>query len=271
MPNPMNSSRLTSLATLALVAFAAPLASAITIDFDSGYTTGTLDGKPTSGTQWALVNGGTNVVNVTAAIGTSASQGIAGTGTGAGSNFVYYGFNTTNTDLGTTFDASASVVDYSFDWRATQAFGTSNAQSIFAFTVGSSTATGGSAALRLDIRSSGRLIALNGATNQAADGLFTLGTYATVSGQVNYETNTYTVFVNGVQQFTSITGGNLAFNNAASDNAFIRVGNLGGATADYRTWNADNITVTAIPEPSTFAALAGLGVLGLAAARRRRA
>ncbi len=259
----------TSLLAAACVALSAPFASAITIDFDSGYTTGTLDGKPTSGTQWALTSGNTNVVNVTANIGVGGTQGIAGTGTGGGSNFVYYGFNTTSADLGATFDAASSIVNYSFEWRATAAFGSSNTQSIFAFTIGSSTTTGGSAAIRLDIRSSGRLIALDGATNRALDGLFTPGTYATISGQVNYATNTYTVFVNDVQQFTSFSAGNLAFNNASSDNAFIRIGNLGGGTADYRAWNADNIIV-AIPEPSAFAALAGLGVLGLAATRRRR-
>ncbi len=265
----MNTLRTSLLA--AACAVTAPLASAITIDFEtaSGYTTGVLSGKPSTGTQWALTNGGTNVVNVAAGVGVGGSQGIAGTGTGSGSNFVYYGFNTTNADLGATFDANSSIVDYSFAWRPTQAFGTSNSQSIFSFSIGSDTATGSNAALRLDIRSSGRLIALDGTTNQAVDGLFTLNTYATISGQINYATNTYTLFVNGVQQFTSISGGNLAFNNAASNNAFIRIGNLGGATADYRTWNADNIIV-AIPEPSAFAALAGLGALGFAASRRRR-
>ena len=32
----------------------------------------------------------------------------------------------------------------------------------------------------------------------------------------------------------------------------------------------DNIEVSVIPEPSAFAAIAGLGVLGLATSRRRR-
>jgi hypothetical protein len=45
-------------------------------------------------------------------------------------------------------------------------------------------------------------------------------------------------------------------------------------TGDFNASSAlaiDNVTLTAIPEPSTYAALAGLAVLGLAASRRRRA
>jgi len=41
-------------------------------------------------------------------------------------------------------------------------------------------------------------------------------------------------------------------------------------TASSGSTRFDNFTITAIPEPSTFAALAGAGVLGLAAFRRRR-
>lgn len=45
---------------------------------------------------------------------------------------------------------------------------------------------------------------------------------------------------------------------------------LYATTGTAGTGRFDDFTVTAIPEPSTFAALAGLGVLGLAASRRRR-
>lgn len=48
----------------------------------------------------------------------------------------------------------------------------------------------------------------------------------------------------------------------------ISTGNILNYPAGYY---ADNVTLTAVPEPSTYAALAGLGALGLAVWRRRKA
>lgn len=259
--------------TIACLAISLPLAAgAATIDFEagSGYSLGDLAGQPSSGTQWAMTNGGGNIVNVASGIGTAGSNGITGTATGGGSNFVYYGYNTSNADLGFTFDSTSSVINYSFDWQPTQAMDGGTGDEIFRLTIGSSSNIGGSAAANLTIRASGRLIGLDGGTNRAVDGLFTLNTYSNISGTIDYGSNTYTVFVDNTQQFTSVNGGNLAFNNIASDNAFIRIGNLNGAstTGQYRTWTADNISV--IPEPGAFALLGGLFVLGTVALRRRR-
>lgn len=243
-------------------------AAAFVLNFDAGYLVGDLAGQPAAGTQWAMVNGNTNLINVEAGIGVGGTNGIAGMGTGGGSNFVYYGFNTTNADLGIVFDANSSVLEYSFQWRPTQALDGGAADNIFQFAIGSDQNAAQSAALSLTIRASGRLVALDGSTNRPVDGLFTLNEYTLISGTVDYSTNTYTVFADGNQLFASINGGNLGFNNAASDNAFLRIGNLnGGNAANYRSWNADNITV--IPEPSTYAALFGLLAIGLVILRRR--
>lgn len=216
-----------------------------------------------------MTNGNTNIINVATGIGEGGTQGLVGTATGGGSNFVYYGFNTTNTDLGFTFDSSSSVLDYSFQWRPTQDLDGGTGDAIFTFAIGSDQTTAGSAAMNLTIRASGRLVALDTATARAVDGLFTLNDYATISGQINYAANTYTVFVDATQQFTSFNSGNLAFNNAASDNAYIRIGNINGGTnsALYRTWNADNISV--IPEPSTLALL-GIALGTMVFLRRRK-
>ena len=42
-------------------------------------------------------------------------------------------------------------------------------------------------------------------------------------------------------------------------------------TTDGSSFAIDNVTITAVPEPSTYAACAGAAVLGLAFWRRRRA
>ena len=82
---------------------------------------------------------------------------------------------------------------------------------------------------------------------------------------------------------TTLTGG--AINLGASDNTgdtllttgSIYVGLYGGAgiqglggSIDYMTPAIDNFSVSAIPEPSTYAALAGVVMFGVAVLRRRR-
>ena len=69
---------------------------------------------------------------------------------------------------------------------------------------------------------------------------------------------TYTL-IGGTVNFTNVI-------NVGSDNAV----DIGGGVMAYLQEGSLQLVVTAIPEPSTFAALAGLGVLGLAVVRRRR-
>lgn len=246
---------------------------AITIGFESGegYSPGDLAGQPSSGTQWIRTNGSNNFINVAAGIGVGGTAGITGA-SGGGSNHTYYGLNTTNADLGFTFDSNSSILQYSFNWRVTTDFAEASVD-IFRFVIGSDANAGGSGAAQLTIRSHGVFVAQNGGTAVAQTltqaGLFTVNQYSTISGTVNYATNTYTVFVDGVQQFTDTNSGNLAFVNSASNNAYIRIGNLTGSSTDYRAWNLDNITV--VPEPSTYAALLGLLALAWVGYRKRKA
>ena len=237
---------------------------------EEGYSTGNLVDQPSSGTQWDETNPASPVgsISVVDGIGINGSRGIQGSANPS-SDFNYYAFNTTDADFGFTFDSESSVLQYSFQWRlADETFG--GTAFLFRFTVGSDHIRGDNAAMNLTIRADGRIIALDSGTNRARDGLFTLNEYATISGVIDYGANTYTVWVDGEQQFTTHgpnADGNLAFNNTDSDNAYIRIGNLSGTTADHREWNLDNIAI--IPEPSAVAMLS-LGLVTMLMARRRR-
>ena len=70
-----------------------------------------------------------------------------------------------------------------------------------------------------------------------------------------------------VSQWDNTGGGNVSngFNFEVFGNS-----NIAGAVSVGSVY-ADNFAVSAIPEPSTYAALAGLGALGLAFWRRRQA
>lgn len=234
------------------------------IDFDS-YALGNLAGQTTNGVSWTRTNGPTapTIIEVQAGVGVGGSQGIVGR-TGASGNFTFYGFDT---NLGPAFNSSSSVVDYSFQWKPTQDLD-GGGQSIFTLALGSSANAGGNGALKLNIAANGNLVAETGGGNQTATGLFTTNQFALISGTADFGSNTFTVFVNGVQQFTGVNGGSLAFVNSGADNVFIRVGNLTATDpAVYRTWVADDISV--VPEPSTYALLAGLATLIMVGLRRR--
>ena len=267
-------------AAVLLIASATLPANAAMIGFESGegYTASSiLGGQPTSGTQWARTNGSDITgIQVTAGAGSGGTAGITPR-QGDASNFTYYRFAALDADLGGTFDAASSLVEYSFDWRATQALDGPSGTNIFSFVVGSNDNAGANSALTLNIRANGRLAVNDGTTTRVVDGLLTTSTpvsdtpFRTISGKIDYATKTFTVFVNAVQQFTSFNGGNLSFNNSSAANPWVQIANLSAdtipANANYRTWAADNVKIAIVPEPATLglAALAGLACL-----RRRR-
>ena len=103
----------------------------------------------------------------------------------------------------------------------------------------------------------------------------TENTYFTVAGTLDYSTNTFTASVNGVQQFSTGVNPSFAFASVAqATNTRIEIQNM---NPSFLTWNStsiDNITLatsaSAIPEPSAFAAYAGMVALLAVAAGRRR-
>jgi hypothetical protein len=106
--------------------------------------------------------------------------------------------------------------------------------------------------------------------------------YATRGTSTGFSTQTWSYSINGTDftDFETVTGttsttfslkqfsGPAALDNAAT--AFLRV-TFNGATASNGNNRLDNITLTAVPEPSTVVlAAAGVGLAGIAARRRLR-
>jgi hypothetical protein len=100
---------------------------------------------------------------------------------------------------------------------------------------------------------------LSSATNAT-----TLGTYLYSRGADGTGARTLVSSVSA----TSVTIGNNGFNAATFYGAFAGGNNSGSNIAAFDNFSVS--AISAIPEPSSFAALAGLGALGLVATRRRR-
>ncbi len=83
----------------------------------------------------------------------------------------------------------------------------------------------------------------------------------------NFITDTYTVS-SSANNFSTPATGNLDPTRGAN---FIQIRALDNFTAGGSSFIVDSVTLTAIPEPATYTALAGVAILGFVVARRRRA
>lgn len=114
---------------------------------------------------------------------------------------------------------------------------------------------GGTLSLGLGSGNSSDTLAIAGAFTKGS-----AGTYTIDFGNSGTTGNTYTLVTFGSNNTTFASGNDFTFANLAS-----------GLTGTFVLSNTDlTFTTSAIPEPSTYAALAGLGVLGLAVYRRRQ-
>lgn len=113
---------------------------------------------------------------------------------------------------------------------------------------------GGTLSLGLGSGSSSDTVAVTGAFTKGS-----AGTYTIDFGNTGTSGNTYTLVTFG--------SGNTTF--ASNDFTFANIAS--GLTGTFAMSSTDlTFTTTAIPEPATYAALVGLGVLGMAVYRRRR-
>jgi hypothetical protein len=112
-----------------------------------------------------------------------------------------YSFSPSTADLGGTFVSNASVIDYSYSTRF-NGLPNNNGQDVQRLSIG------GTVAVYITLETTGQVNAyayrtpIPLKTSMGGTNAFvaTPGIYFTVSGQVNYATKTYTVFLNGIAQ-----------------------------------------------------------------------
>ncbi|CAM2978727.1 PEP-CTERM sorting domain-containing protein [Rariglobus hedericola] len=171
--------------------------------------------------------------------------------------------------------AASSAVTVSFDFRV-DAIDTANMR--YDLFDNSTRGTGATSASYNFRTSNGVWGYFNGITLVETTMAFTAGTTYSFSIVLNPIASTYTFSLgNGV---TSVSGTSAAFRNSgfATDAA---TGSVGGRWLTFNanettnvlgqttTFSVDNISISAVPEPSTYALFSGAAFLGTAALRRR--
>lgn len=118
----------------------------------------------------------------------------------------------------------------------------------------------GGGGIRLNLFENGRVQLADG-TNV---GNLVDGSFSTLTANINYDTGTYTVALDG----GTPQGG--SFTTASSYGAFQLQDGGTGNTADISNFTFDNLDIAAVPEPGVYAAVLGLLGLAYVVVRRRR-
>lgn len=285
------------LPVLVAASFATVASFGQTTVFSDNFDRASLNGATYTYTTTAGGDGGASIASNILVL-TNDSTGTANT---AGRTYVTVPMSSFSAPFASTLSANAGVVTWSFNMRTSRTsmsgFDSSNYGIAFALTASSSDFTLGNGyavvigngstpdPLRL-VRYTGGLDANANLTNiitgtaPVAD--IASAQYLSVSVSYDPTTNTWSMSArnDGASSFTDPATGSLTSIGSVVDNtytgtAMTSMGFLWGYSTTTNTASFDNVTVTAVsavPEPSTYAALAGaLALAGVIMHRRRRA
>ncbi|MBN8708015.1 MAG: PEP-CTERM sorting domain-containing protein [Verrucomicrobia bacterium] len=202
--------------------------------------------------------------------GNSSSQVVELFDTTRAQNDLYRIFNPS---IGSTFNSSSTVLSFGFQYLYDGIASTS--ASSLRYGIGEMGS--GQQILRIELVSNGKLNFNDGTSYitvknaQGSDLVSSLDQWITISGIADYSTNTYTLFVNGVQQVGSAGTGdfNMNFFSTANKTSVLNFFAMGSTGATYAPIYLDNVSLQAVPEPAT-ALLVGLACGVFVLSRRRR-
>lgn len=175
--------------------------------------------------------------------------------------------------LGATFSSTTSVLSFQYQFL----YETTSATTTSSLRFGIGEMGGGKQVMRVEFLSNGTL-KFNAGTDanqfvkDGSGGTFTASTnqWITISGVLDYATNSYTLSVNGVDQsFNSSVS--LGFFDTSNKTQVFNLQAMGSTGSNYASILFDNINYSAIPEPSGVAVFAGIAACaGALTVRRRR-
>lgn len=265
-PRRINGPMLAALLALGLAQASLSSARAVVIGFETaeGYSTsggttflnGNLGGQGISPNTWSAptVTGADKLRVVPNAFtaGNPSSQVVELFDTGRTQNDLYRIFNPS---LGATFNANSSILSFGFQFLY-DSVATSAASSL-RFGIGE--LGGGQQILRLELVSNGKLNFNDGTSyisvknGSGTDLISPPDQWITISGVANYATNTYSLFVNGVQQVGSAGSEdfNMDFFSTANKTAVLNFWAMGSTGTTFAPIYLDNVSLQAVPEPGS--------------------
>lgn len=230
-----------------------PSVQALTLDFETGYTTGSnLDGQPSSGTQWS---GGGSDFQVIAGAGTVSSNAVVTQSKASGTTNSL--FSPTGLDL-PGFNGTSSILEVGFQFRFTGSVLTEEStQTVAAIQFGFNGADVNVAA-RFHLLADGRLGYYRGTViTHGTNVTFDPNEWNSVVATLDYNTQTFSFTLNGQQVIRSEID---EFNfRGSTTGTGIRFANTG--STNWTPVAFDNIYANVVPEPSIVFLISGVGVL----------